>query len=149
MSTEYVNLMLFRLLEILYDSKGKGARFRTCILGKEDMVNHYQDRGLQFSSGSWEENRERCRNFLKELGIIEDLSFDIEKNEAEIKVHSCIHYPMEVMLNKEEVPPYTCIPANLLAYGIEKGIRQQTEISKIETDKDICKIKMLLFKDVE
>ncbi len=147
MNAKYANLMLFRLLEILYDSKGKGAKFRTCILGKEDIVKQYKDKGLQFSSGSWEENRDRCRDFLKELGIVEDLSCDLEKSEAEINIRSCIHYPMEQMLKEEEVPPYTCIPANLLAYGMEKGTGKQTEISKIETGRDICKIKMLFFQD--
>jgi hypothetical protein len=145
--TEYSNIMLFRLLEILYDSKGKGAKFRTCILGKDDIVNHYKRRGLRFVSRSWKENRDRCRHFLQELGIIEDMSCDIKKNMAEISISSCIHYPVEKMLMKEEVPPYTCIPANLLAYGIEKGAKKQTEIAKIETSKDICKVKMLLFED--
>lgn len=147
LSTRYANLLLFRLLEILYDSKGKGAKFRTCILGKEDIVNHFKDKGLEFSDGGWEENRDICRDFLKELGIIQDLTCDTVKNEVEIRVQSCIHYPMEEMLKNEEIPPYTCIPANLLAYGIEKGTGKQTEISKIETDRETCKIKMLFFEE--
>ena len=146
MNTKYANLMLFRLLEVLYDSKGKGAKFRTCILGKEDIVDQYKDEGLQFSTKSWEENRDLCRDFLREQGIITDLSCDMENNEAEITIASCIHFPMEEMLKNEEVPPYTCIPANLLAYGIEKATGKQTEISKIETGKENCKIKMLLFR---
>lgn len=147
LNTRYANLLLFRLLEILYDSKGKGAQFRTCILGKEDMINHFEDRGIAFSDRNWEENRDRCRNFLIELGIIEGLTCEVVNNEAEISVQSCIHYPMEEMLKGEEVPPYTCIPANLLAYGIEKGTGKQTEISKIETGKETCKIKMLFFEE--
>jgi len=147
MNTKYANLMLFRLLEVLYDSKGKGAKFRTCILGKEDIVDHYRDEGLQFSMESWEENRDRCRDFLKEQGVIKDLSCDIEKNEAELTILSCIHIPMEEMLKNEEVPPYTCIPANLFAYGVEKATGKQTEIAKIETGKEACKIKMLLFQE--
>jgi hypothetical protein len=147
MNTKYANLMLFRLLEVLYDSKGKGAKFRTCILGKEDILDHYKEEGLQFSGSSWEENRDRCRAFLKEQGIIEDLSCSIEQNEAEITIQSCIHIPMEAMLKNEEVPPYTCIPANLLAYGIEKATGKQTEIAKIETGEDACKIKMLFFEE--
>lgn len=149
LSIQYVNVLLFRLLEILYDSKGKGAKFRTCILGKEDIVNHYEKSGLRFTSRSWEENRDRCRDFLQELGIIEDLSCDIKKNMAEISIKSCVHYPMEEMLKKEEVPPYTCIPSTLLAYGIEEGAGKQTEICKIETGKNACKIKMLLFEDID
>ena len=147
MSTKYANLMLFRLLEVLYDSKGKGARFRTCVLGKEDIVDLYKDEGLQFTMESWEENRDRCRDFLRAQGIIEDLSCDIEKNEAEITITSCIHIPMEEMLKNEEVPPYTCIPANLFAYGLEKATGKQTEIAKIETGKEACKIKMLFFQE--
>lgn len=146
-STKYANLMLFRLLEILYDSKGKGARFRTCILGKEDIVEHYKAEGLHFSDESWEENINRCRDFLKEQGIIKDLTCEMMKNESEILVGSCIHIPMEEMLENEEVPPYTCIPANLFAYGIEKATGKQTEIAKIETGKTTCKIKMLLFQE--
>jgi len=147
MNTKYANLMLFRLLEVLYDSKGKGAKFRTSILGKEDIVDYYKDEGLQFSMDSWEENRDRCRDFLKEQGIIKDLICDIEKNEAEITIQSCIHIPMEEMLKNEEVPPYTCIPANLFAYGMERATGKQTEIAKIETGKDACKIKMLFFQE--
>jgi hypothetical protein len=147
MNTKYANLMLFRLLEVLYDSKGKGVRFRTCILGKEDIVDHYKDEGLQFSTKNWAENRDRCRDFLKEQGIIKDLSCDIEKNEAEITIQSCIHIPVEEMLKNEEVPPYTCIPANLFAYGIEKATGKQTEIAKIETGQEVCKIKMLFFQE--
>ena len=149
LSTQYVNILLFRLLEILYDSKGKGAKFRTSILGKEDIVNCYKKSGPRFVSRSWEENRDRCRDFLQELGIIEDLSCDIKKNVAELRVKSCVHYPMEEMLKKEEVPPYTCILANLFAYGMEMATGKQTEICKIETGKDACKIKMLLFEDVD
>ena len=149
LSTQYVNILLFRLLEILYDSKGKGAKFRTCILGKEDIVNHYKKSGFRFVSRSWEENRDRCRDFLQKLGVVEDLSCDIKKNMAEISIKSCVHYPMEEMLKKEGVPPYTCIPATLLAYGIEKGAGKQTEIAKIETGKNTCKIKMLLFEYVD
>jgi hypothetical protein len=147
MNTKYANLMLFRLLEVLYDSKGKGAKFRTCILGKEDIVDRYKDEGLQFSGSSWEENRDRCRAFLKEQGIIENLTCNIENNEAEITIQSCIHVPMEEMLKNEEVPPYTCIPTNLFAYGLEKATGKQTEIAKIETGKETCKIKMLLFQE--
>ena len=146
-NTKYANLMLARLLEVLYDSKGKGAKFRTCILGKEDIVDHYKDEGLHFSTESWEENRDRCRDFLKEQGIITDLSCDLEINEAEITIQSCIHIPMEEMLKNEEVPPYTCIPANLFAYGVERATGKQTEIAKIETGKNACKIKMLLFEE--
>ncbi|MBW2031580.1 MAG: hypothetical protein JRJ31_21195 [Deltaproteobacteria bacterium] len=149
MNARYANLMLFRLLELFYDSKGKGARFRTCILGKEDIVNHFKDEGLEFSEESWGENRDRCHDFLKQLGIIKDLTLNIKDNEAEIRIQSCIHIPMEEMLKREEVPPYTCIPANLLAYGIETATGKQTEISKIETGKDLCKINMLLFREDE
>jgi hypothetical protein len=147
MNTKYANLMLFRLLEVLYDSKGKGAKFRTCILGKEDIVDQYKDEGLQFSESSWEENRDRCRAFLREQDIIEDLSCNIEQNEAEIIIQACIHIPMEEMLKNEEVPPYTCIPANLFAYGMENATGKQTEIAKIETGENACKIKILLFQE--
>jgi len=148
-NTRYANLMIFRLLEILYDSKGKGAKFRTCILGKGDVVHHFKDEGLEFSRESWEVNRDRCRDFLRKLGIINDLSLEIENSEGEITIDSCIHIPVEEMLKGEDVPPYTCIPANLLAYGIEAATGSQTEVSKIETSKDLCKIKMLLFRGDE
>ena len=114
---------------------------------ENDIVELYKDEGLQFTMENWEENRNRCRDFLREQGIIEDLRCDVEKNEAEITITSCIHIPMEEMLKNEEVPPYTCIPANLFAYGMEKATGKQTEIAKIETGKDACKIKMLFFQE--
>jgi hypothetical protein len=147
LSTEYANLLLFRLLEILYDSKGQGAKFRTCILGKEDFVHRYGKEGLRFTRRRWEENRDRCRDFLRHLGIIQNVSCAIDKNVAQIQFDSCIHYPAEKMLMKEEVPPYTCICANLLALGIEKATRKQTEIAKIEPGEKACRVKMLLFEE--
>ena len=146
LNAEYANLLLFRLLEILYDSKGKGAKFRTCILGKEDFVQYYRNKGLRFTTRRWEENRDRCRDFLRHLGIIQNLSCAIEKNVAQIQFSSCIHYPAEKMLMKEEVPPYTCICANHLALGIEKATGKQTEIAKIESGEEACRVKMLLFE---
>lgn len=147
LSTEYANLLLFRLLEILYDSKGKGAKFRTCILGKEDFVKRYSKGRLRFTRRGWKENVNRCRDFLRRLGILRDVSCGIEKNVAEIQFRSCIHYPAEKMLIDEDVPPYTCICANLLALGIEKATGKQTEIAKIEPGEEACRVKMLLFEE--
>jgi hypothetical protein len=147
LNTAYVNTLLFRLLEILYDSKGKGAKFRTCILGKEDLLSFLEIQGETFGSGDLEKNQTICRRLLQDMNVIEDLHWQIKDEIVDIDVHGCIHYPMEKMLMEEEVPPYTCIPANLAALALEKGAGKQTEIVKMTCGEPTCQIKMLLFTD--
>ncbi len=141
-SLNYANLLIYRLQKALHDERGTGAKFRTSVVGKEELAQHYR---LELSAGAVDDNVSACKETLKRLGIVEQIECSIENNVAEIEVDGCVHFPVEQKLMNEGISPFTCMCTHLINYGIEKSGNLQTEVTKIDCRDHHCKITVLLF----
>jgi len=77
--------------------------------------------------------------------IAGDVSYGKEERLLRVRVHGCVHRPVENMMLAHGVEPFTCVPANLIALAIEEKLDRPVELAEIKVEGDACQLLMVLF----
>ena len=130
--------------KVLYYERGKGAYFRSTMVGA-DFINRKRIEGKKA-----EEVIEGCIKVLREDKVLKNVNYKKEKNGTlfTFEMESCIHLPVEALLNKEGVPAFICPPTNMILYKIREMTDLAVEIADITVNQEDkkCIIRVVVFK---
>lgn len=142
-SQEYANDLMFDLQKSFWDERGLGARFRTVSVGRE----HFKSQVLpQLTCNEIRHFIETIEKALQGEGIVARISFTEDSRLLRIKVEDCIHRAVEDRLGKLGIPPFTCVPANLIAFAIEEKLDRPVELAEIKVEADGCNLLLVTFE---
>ena len=142
-SQNYANDLMYDLQKSFWDERGLGAKFRTVSVGRE----HFKSAILpQIKSNDVAEFIRATEQALKNEGIVAKISFTEDGRLLRVKVEGCIHRVVEERLGKVGIPPFTCVPANLIAYAIEEKLNRPVELAEIKVEADGCNLLMVTFE---
>jgi hypothetical protein len=139
----YANDLMFDLQKAFWDERGLGARFRTVSVGRE----HFKSQVLpQLTTNEIGDFIRTIEKALKDEGIVAKISFTEDGRLLRVKVEGCIHRVVEERLVQFDIPPFTCVPANLIAFAIEEKLDRPVELAEIKVEADGCNLLLVTFE---
>ncbi len=141
-SRNYANDLMFDLQKSFWDERGLGARFRTVSVGRE----HFKSQVLpQLTSNEIADFIRAIENALQKEGIVACISYTQDGNLLRVQVQGCMHRVVEDRLGKLGIPPFTCVPANLIAFAIEEKLDRPVELAEIKVEEGGCNLLLVTF----
>ncbi len=141
-SQEYTNDLMFDLQKSFWDERGLGAKFRTVSVGRE----HFKSTVLpQITSNEVSDFIRATEKALKDEGIVARIAFVEDGRLLRVQVEGCIHRNVEERLGKLGIPPFTCVPANLIAFAIEEKLNRPVELAEIKVEAGCCNLLLVIF----
>lgn len=139
----YANNLIFDLQKAFWDERGLGARFRTVSVGREHFKSHVLPHLTTNEIGDFVRAIEKA---LKDEGIVAKISFTEDGRLLRVKVEGCVHRIVEERLAQYDIPPFTCVPANLIAFAIEEKLDRPVELAEIKVEADGCNLLLVTFE---
>lgn len=139
---DYVNSLMFELEKAFWDERGKGARFRMTNVGRQFFLDNCLP-ALQ--SSEQDQILLEIGQVLESQGIAGSVSYDNEERLLRVRVQGCIHRRVEEDMLAKEIEPFTCIPANLIAFAIEEKLDRPVELAEIKIEDGACQLLLVVF----
>jgi hypothetical protein len=139
---DYANSLMYELEKAFYDERGKGARFRMTMVGREYFTNHCLPL-LQSSEIS--QILQTVKDFLRNAGIVGDVAYDSDERMLRVRVDGCLHRQVEEKMIARDIEPFTCIPANLIVLAIEEKLDRPVELAEIKLEDGACNLLLVVF----
>jgi hypothetical protein len=141
-SQDYANSVMYDLQKAFWDERGRGARFRTTIVGRE----FFKDRLLpQIQSPELGHIVQVVVDALQSEGIASKVSYDKEDRLLRVTVEGCVHREIEEKMVSLDIEPFTCVPANLIVLAIEEKLDRPAELAEIKLDEGSCHLLLVMF----
>lgn len=142
-SLDYANSVIYDLQKAFWDERGKGARFRVTTVGRD----YFLQRCLpKIESSDIQEIADTIGTILKDEGLAENISADVDGRLLRIEVTGCLHQDVEQRLVAKGIEPFTCPPANLIVLAIEEVLDKPVELAQIEVEDDTCRLLLVVFQ---
>ncbi len=141
-SQDYANDLMFDLEKAFWDERGLGAKFRTVTVGRE----HFESKVLpQIKSADVPEMVRAIECALQAEGVVAGVSFQDEGRLLRVAVQGCVHRKVEERMAQFDIPPFTCVPANLIQLAIEEKLNRPTELAEIKMENGACNLLIVVF----
>ena len=142
-SRDYANDMIYELEKAFWDERGKGARFRLTMLGR-DFFNSKCLPKIQ--STEITDMVKTIEGVLKENGIIEGMSVEIDGRLLRVRIKGCTHRPVEDRMMAHETKPFACLPANMIVLAVDSKLNRPSELAEIKLADGACEVLIVLFE---
>jgi len=142
-SRDYANDMIYELEKGFWDERGKGARFRLTTLGR-DFFNSKCLPKIQ--STEIADMVKTIEGVLKENGIIEGMSVEIDGRLLRVRIKGCTHRPVEDRMMAHETKPFACLPANMIVLAVDSKLNRPSELAEIKLADGACEVLIVLFE---
>ena len=140
---DYVNSIVYDLQKAFWDERGRGARFRVTIVGRDYFLGKCLPR---IKTPDVETIIGTIEQILEEEGLVASISHEVEGRLLRLKVQGCLHESVEQRLVAKGVEPFTCIPANLVVLAIEETLDRPVELAGIKIEDGACHLLLVLFE---
>jgi hypothetical protein len=138
----YANSLIFELEKAFYDERGKGARFRTTLVGQQ----YFQEKCAPcLLSDKIEDIADAVKQALLSDTLAEDFAVKVEDRLLRVHVEGCAHRSVEMRMLAHGVQPFTCMPANILAMALESRLNKPVELAEIKLEGCGCDLLLVLF----
>jgi hypothetical protein len=141
-SLDYANNLIFDLEKAFWDERGRGARFRMSLVGRDLYESQCKPRIIE---KKLEHILQTVHEVLTEHGIVAEVEYHKEDQTIRMTLHSCVHLPVEEKMATFGIEPFACLPANLFVMAIEDQLDQQVEIAEIKSENGQCQLLMVIF----
>lgn len=139
----YANSLIFELEKAFYDERGKGARFRTTLVGQQ----YFQEKCAPcLLTDTLEDMVEAVKNALLTDRLAEDLTCNADGRLLRVHIEGCAHRTIDVRMLAHGVQPFTCIPANLLVMALESRLNRPVELAEIKLEGCGCDLLLVVFE---
>ena len=89
---DYANSLIFELEKAFWDERGRGARFRMTTVGRE----YFREKCLPLiQSSELDHVLDTLKGVLQREEIAGDVSYGKEERLLRVRVHGCVHRPVE------------------------------------------------------
>ncbi len=120
-----------------WDERGRGARYRTTLVG----VNYFKEKyGSDLADKSWSKTVQNVIDALVKDNIIKNATYDGKGNVLVVEFEGCVHLDVERELAKKNIDPFSCPCANVVMHYIDSLIGANSELVSIELTGDNCKV---------
>ena len=141
--SNYANSIIYDLQKAFWDERGRGARFRVTVVGRD----YFLDRCLpRIESQDVEAIIATVEQILEEEGIVASISHEVDDRLLRLKVQGCLHERVEQRMVAKGIEPFTCIPANLMALAIEDKLKRQVELTEVSISNGTCEVLLVVFE---
>jgi hypothetical protein len=141
-SRDYANDMIFELEKAFWDERGKGARFRLTTLGRD----FFRTKCLpKIQSTEMADMVAVIEGVLKENGIIDGMSVQIDGRLLRVRIEGCTHRPVEDRMMAHETKPFACLPANMIVLAVDEKLNRPAELAEIKLVDSACEVLIVLF----
>jgi hypothetical protein len=141
-SRDYANDMIFELEKAFWDERGKGARFRLTTLGRD----FFRTKCLpKIRSTEISDMVATIEGVLKENGIINGMSVEIDGRLLRVRIEDCTHRPVEDRMMAHETKPFACLPANMIVLAVDEKLNRPAELAEIKLVDGACEVLIVLF----
>ena len=142
-SRDYANDMIFELEKAFWDERGKGARFRLTTLGR----GFFRAKCLpRIQSTEISDMVKVIEEVLKENGIIQAMSVEVEGRLLRVRIEGCTHRPVEERMIAHETQPFACLPANMIVLAVDEVMKRPAELAEIKLTDGACEALIVLFE---
>jgi hypothetical protein len=139
---DYANSLLYEMEKAFWDERGKGARFRMTIIGRE----YFEKECLPLlDSVEIEKILSTVGKVIQKAGIAAKVIYDRDDRMLKVRVESCLHRPVEDRIVAHGIEPFTCMPANLIVLAIEEKLDRPVELAEIKLVDGACELLLVLF----
>ncbi len=141
-SQDYANDLMFDLEKAFWDERGLGSKFRTVTVGRE----HFRSKLLpQMNSTEIPEMVRVIECALQAEGVVAAVTLQDEGRLLRVAVHGCVHRSVEERMGQFGIPPFTCVPANLIQLAVEEKLHRPTELAEIKMENGACNLLIVVF----
>ena len=142
-SRDYANDMIFELEKAFWDERGKGARFRLTTLGR----GFFRAKCLpRIKSTEISDMVKVIEEVLKENGIIQAMSVEVDGRLLRVRIEGCTHRPVEERMIAHETQPFACLPANMIVLAVDEVLKRPAELAEIKLTDGACEALIVLFE---
>ncbi len=142
-SRDYANDMIFELEKAFWDERGKGARFRLTTLGR----GFFRAKCLpRIKSTEISDMVKVIEEVLKENGIIQAMSVEVDGRLLRVRIEGCTHRPVEERMIAHETQPFACLPANMIVLAVDEVLNRPAELAEIKLTDGACEALIVLFE---
>ncbi|MDW7738761.1 MAG: hypothetical protein SCJ97_01710 [Bacillota bacterium] len=134
-SEKYINEIVKDLELAFWDERGRGARYRTTLVG----VNYFKEKyGTGPADKSWEKTIDNVIDILIKEDIISKAEYNGKGNELIVEFFDCTHLDVEKGLAEKGIPPFSCPCANLVMHYIDSLIGSNSELVSVDLHDNKC-----------
>ena len=142
-SRDYANDMIFELEKAFWDERGKGARFRLTTLGR----GFFRAKCLpRIKSTEISDMVKVIEEVLKENGIIQAMSVEVDGRLLRVRIEGCTHRPVEERMIAHDTQPFACLPANMIVLAVDEVLKRPAELAEIKLTDGACEALIVLFE---
>ena len=142
-SRDYANDMIFELEKAFWDERGKGARFRLTTLGR----GFFRAKCLpRIQSTEISDMVKVIEEVLKENGIVQAMSVEVDGRLLRVRIEGCTHRPVEERMIAHETQPFACLPANMIVLAVDEVLNRPAELAEIKLTDGACEALIVLFE---
>lgn len=139
---DYANDLIYELEKAFWDERGRGARFRTTMVGRQ----YFRDKCLpRMASVEIGDMVGTIEEVLRSEGIVASMSCQQDDRLLRVRVEGCVHRPVEERMIERGVEPFTCVPANLIVLAIEEKLDRPVELAEIKLVEGACQLLLVIF----
>jgi hypothetical protein len=141
-SLDYANSLVYELEKAFWDERGRGARFRMTMVGRE----YFRDKCLPLlRSSDLDDILRTIEDVLQHEGIAGKASYNREDRLLRVRVEGCVHWQVEEKMIAHGIEPFTCVPANLIVLAIEEKLDRPVELAEIKPEDGTCQLLLVVF----
>ncbi len=133
----FANEVIKDVLKSFWDERGKGARYRTTLVGLEYFQEKYQDSLIK---NDWRSTAEAVIEALKKEQIISDASLDESERVVKVYFKGCMLENIDKKLLDSGMPIICCPCANVVMHYVDKIFGKDSELVSSEMKEDGCEI---------
>jgi len=136
-SSDYLNGIIYDLLDVIWEEHGLGARYRTTLVGSTYFRNKYGDALIK---DNWRDTVDAVIEALKKEGLITDAGYEGKDNILNMKFHNCQHLDIERQLLDRRIKIISCPCAHVVMYFLDKLVGKHSEIATLDVEGSECTV---------
>lgn len=130
--SQFKDTLIYEAQKEFYDERGRGARYRMTTVGVSFFKKEIDDLKDQNGIADWLKNND----FAKDIDMEED------NVSVTLKVQGCCLRSITEEFRKLDREPLSCPIANVIMHSMELNGSMPPEITPVEFEGDICKVRM-------
>lgn len=129
---KFKDTLIYESQKEFYDERGRGARYRMTTVGVSFFKEVVEDLKDMAGLVKW----------LQDNGFAQELSMEEDNVSVTLKVKGCALRSITEGFTKRGKQPLSCPIANVVMYSMELNGSMPPEITPIEFEGDVCRIRM-------
>lgn len=135
------NDVMFGIAKEYYKMLGKASWATAAFIGEDILEEFEKDLGLEITGEDPQSIlTEIDRILVDEYGLASEMELKIDGNIIELDAINCFYHKCTEDLNKEGIPPVTCVPLAIVSAAVRKRLKLKGHFKELKQKGDRCQI---------